>query len=136
MAIIKTLERAPSLKTWCTLALSTNADGVTGSDIADLGGMSLCGMALSSGSTDANYSFKGSIDQSTNLQTLLSTTGGILAFGSTVAGAMNGRTMIFDPSIFAGIRFLQVVSGTTVAPIAGSSGSTVQLFAATIGPNR
>lgn len=136
MAIIKTLERAPSLKTWCTLALSTNADGVTGADIADLGGMSLCGMELSANSTDASYSFRGSIDFSSALQTLVSSSGGILNFGSSAAGFMAGKTIIFDPSIFAGIRFLQVVSGTTVTPIPGSSGSTVKLFAATIGPNR
>lgn len=135
MATVFTQERAASLRTWCTLALSTNADGVTGADIADLGGLSFCGMSLSSNSTDANYSFKGAVD-STNLQTLLTTTGGILTYGTTTAGGMNGRTVVFDPAPFAGIRFLQVVSGTTVTPIANSSGSTVKLFAAAIGPNR
>lgn len=135
MAMKTPIEKSPSLKTWCTLALSTNADGITGSDVADIGGLSVVGMEFNSLSTDANYSFKGGLD-STNLQTLLNTTGDVITIGSTAAGAMSGKTVIFDPSKFAGIRYIQVVSGTTAVPIANATGATCTLFLGLLGPNK
>lgn len=54
--------------------VSSNADGITGADVVDLGGLSLCGMVISTLSSDANYSFRGG-PTTALLQTLANSTG-------------------------------------------------------------
>lgn len=119
--------KLPSLLTWDTLALSTNADGITGSDVADLGGYSPCAIELSSLCTDANYSFQAAIDSTSVMKTLITSTGGIVSVGTTAAGVTTNRIIALDPTTFQGIRFLQVVSGTTASPIANATGATARL---------
>ena len=112
-------------------ALSTNADGNTGADIIETQGLVPFGMHLSSGSTDANYSFKGAIDSTANLRTVLGSTGNILTVGSTVAGLMNDRVLAFGSSVIEslrGLRYVQIQSGTTVAPIANATGASAKMF--------
>lgn len=119
---------SPNQKSQVTVDISTNADGITGAGIADLGGMTLSGVQISTSSSSANYSFRGGHTSGT-LQTIGSSSGDVLTVGSTVAGVSPGKTILFSPDRFAGVRFLQVMSGTTAAPIAGAStGLTMNLL--------
>lgn len=128
MALVYTKEKAPQARTWGTVALSTNADGITGADIIDCGGLSLAAIELSTVCTDANYSLKVGIDSTAVMQTLLGTTGNTVTFGSTGAGVTTGKTIGFDPAPFAGFRFLQVMSGVPGTAIANASGATARLY--------
>jgi len=48
MALVYPNNRSPSLRTWGSVALSTEALGTTNSDVIDTGGLSLGSIALSS----------------------------------------------------------------------------------------
>ena len=133
MAIVLPDRNSPDQKARGTVAISTNADGITGADVLDCGGLVLCGMEISTASSDANYTFRGGRTTGT-LQTLVNSTGDAITKGSTVAGVTPGKTIVFDPAPFAGIRFLQVFSGTSAAPIAGSTGATMGLLLAPFAP--
>lgn len=116
-----------------TLLLSTNADGVTGAQVADMGGCALAALIPSTLTSDANYSFRAG-HTTAFMGTVRNSTGGILTIGSTAAGAGAGQVIAFDPAPFTGLRFIQVISGTTAAAIAAaSSGATVDVLGAGIG---
>lgn len=127
MALVRPNLHAPSAKAFVTAAISTNADGTTGADVVDCTGYALASLELSSVCTDANYSFNVSMSSSAILKTLMTTTGGVLTYGTTGAGVTSGRTMQFDPAFWCGVRYIQVVSGTTAAPIANATGAAANL---------
>ena len=133
MAVVYTDRRTPDQRARGTVAISTNADGVTGADVLDCGGLSLCGMEVSTGSSDANYTFFGGYTTD-RLASLVNSTGDAITKGSTVAGVTPGKTIIFDPSPFVGLRFIQIRSGTSAAPIAGATGVTMGLLVAPFQP--
>ena len=134
MALVLPDRRTPNQRSFGTVAISTNADGITGADVLDCGGLTFCGMQISTGSSDANYTFRGGNTTGT-LQTLVNSTGDAITKGSTVAGVMPGKTIVFDPAPFAGIRYLQVFSGTSAAPLAGATtGLTMGIFLTPFGP--
>ena len=142
MALVYPNEKSPSLRTWATLNLSTNADGITNSDIVDMGGLSLAAISLSTlcGSS-CTYTFRGgfsagttsgSSDGLSDLQYLLSSSGVLLSFGNTLTSSQNTK-IIFDPSLFAGIRFLQIVSNTTSAASCNSPGAQAKVILTSLG---
>ena len=133
MAIVLPDRRTPNQRSRGTVSISTNVDGITGADVLDCGGLSLCGMEVSAGSSDANYSFRGGHTTSL-LQTLVNSTGDVITKGSTVAGVTPGKTILFDPAPFTGIRYIQVFSGTSAAAIAGATGISMGLFLTPFGP--
>jgi hypothetical protein len=128
MALVFPKSAFPGSKTFATQALSTNADGITGADLVDSAGCTLAAIELSSNSTDANYSLRASIDSTDALKTVLTSTGGIVTFGTTAAGISSNRIITFDPSPYEGLRYLQIMSGTTAAPIAGATSSFAKLY--------
>lgn len=107
--------------------LSTNVDGITGAGIAQIGGMVVSGIELSSNSTDANYTFRAGCEQDA-LKTVVNSTGGIVTLGTTVAGAASNRYFTVPRDFLAGARYLQMMSGTPSVPIAGSTGSFARII--------
>jgi len=128
MALVRPVSQPTSLKSWVTVALSTAADGITGADVADIGGYQLCAIELSTLSTDAAYSIQASLVSTGPLKTVLDTTGAVLSLGSTVAGVTSGKIVTVDPAKFSGWRYMSLVSGTTAAPIANATGATATLY--------
>jgi hypothetical protein len=130
MALIKpTSLDGHGSKTFASVALSTNVDGVTGADVMDMGaGLSLYAIELSASSTDSNYTFKASADSTASLRTVLDTTGNVLTVGATAANVTSGNIITVDSNKFAGHRYLQVMSGTPTAPIANAIGATAKLY--------
>lgn len=134
MALVFPSRRTPTQGGYGSVAISTNADGITGADVIDCGGLAFCGMEVSTASSDANYSFKGG-NTTGALQTLVNSTGDVITKGSTVAGVTPGKTILFDPAPFAGLRYIQIMSGTSAAAIAGAStGLTMGVLLAPFGP--
>lgn len=142
MALVYPVEKSPSLRTFATVNLSTNADGITGADVCDLGGLSLSAISLSTlCGTSCFYTFRGGIsigtttgstDGLSDLQYLYNSSGSLISFGTTALSLQNGR-IVFDPSIFAGVRFIQMVSNTTAAVNSNSPGATAKLILANLG---
>lgn len=136
MALVYPNEKSPSNRSWGTVNLSTNADGVTGSDVLDCGGLTLSAIALNTlASTACTYSFKGSLDTTANMQTILSSSGALLMYGSTTVSPQNAM-IIFDPSPFAGVRMVQLVSNTTSAAAPNATGATAKLGLSAFAPQK
>lgn len=133
MALVYLNEKSPSYKSWGTVNLSTAADGMTGSDVIDLGGLALSGIDLSTAvSASCTYTFKGSVDSTANLHTVLTSSGAVLAYGSTTVSPQ-GTLITFDPAFWSGIRFLQLVSNTTSAAAPNATGATAKIIASAFG---
>lgn len=129
---VEAIHIAPSVRSWATGFLSTEALGTTNSDVIDCGGLTLCAVALSTlVSAACTYTVAGGLS-STSLQTLSGTTGNTIGFGSTAA-TMIGRTFIFDPAQYSGIRFIRLDSQTTSAGAPNAAGATYQAFMAPYG---
>lgn len=98
-------------------ATPTSADSAaTAGDIIDCGGMTICGLGLTTATSDTNYSFR--VGHTTGAMRIIGTSsGGPLTFGSTVAAVMPGRAIGFDPAPFFGFRFVQLLVGTSAAPL-------------------
>ena len=111
MALVYPDHRTHNQKSLGTVAISTNADGITGADVLDCAGLVLTGMVVSTGSSDANYTFRGG-HTTASLQTLVNSTGDAITKGSTIAGVTPGKTIVFDPAPFSGVRFIQVFSSS------------------------
>lgn len=142
MALVYPNEKSPSLRTWGVVNLSTNADGITGADILDMGGLSMSAISLSTlAGSSCTYTFRGGIGNGTtlgttdglsDLQQLLTSSGALISFGSTAVASQNSK-FVFDPSIFAGIRFIQLVSNTTSAVNSNSPGSQAKIILTSLG---
>jgi hypothetical protein len=134
MALVYPNIKSPSERAYGTVNLSTEANGETNSDVLDMGGLSLAGIELSTvtGSSVCNYGFKGSPDTTAKMQTLLNSSGSPIIFGTTSI-TMLGRTMVFDPATFAGLRMIQLISMTTSAAAPQVTGATARLLLAPVG---
>lgn len=133
MALNYMQEKSPSYKSWGTVNLSTNTDGVTGSDVLDMGGLSFSGVHLSTSvSASCNYTLKGSVDSSGTLGFLQTSTGGTIVIGST-ANNPQGVLITVDPAFYSGIRFIQLVSNTTSAAAANATGATAKILGSAFG---
>jgi hypothetical protein len=87
----------------------TIASSGTESAAVDLRGMTLCGFYLPAALTGTAVSFKASIDNST----FVTVEDG---FGNTVSKTVSAsKAIILNPSDFAGIQYLKLVSNATEA---------------------
>lgn len=133
MALIATKQRTGSQKTWADYTFSTNTDGVTGADVVDMSGLCFSGMHLSTlVSTACTYTFKGSVDSSGTLGQIVSSTGGVVSYGTTLADP-RGVCIAFDPAIWVGIRYIQIISNTTSAPNPNATGATAKVIGSLYG---
>jgi len=106
---IKTLG---SDKTYVTVTVTTAATGL--SDVVDLSGYTLHSMQMSTAWTAATVTFMGAVSSSASLRSVRTGAGGTeLAYTTS-----NGYLNLFGPSIFTGIRYLQLRSGSTASPVA------------------
>ena len=106
MAAVGPSNPKPSSRSYATVGLSTAADGV--SDSINLTGLTLSCIQMSTAWTDAGIGFKGNVDGSTNYYPLYDTSGNFLTYQTSAS-----RVVAFDPAVFSGVQFLQVVSQTT-----------------------
>ncbi len=83
-----------------------SSSGTTSSAV-DLGGTSLCGIHMPSAFTGSSITFKAAASATDSYRTV--TKNGI-SLSATVAA---DQYIVLDPTDFAGIRFLQVVSGAS-----------------------
>lgn len=117
----------PNQRSFVSLTVTTAADGL--SDVADVGGLTVAAIKMSTAWTDATMTFLGSFDSSANLQNLYTSTGGELTHTTTAL-----RLNTFDPYSFVGLRFVQLRSGSSAAPIAQAAARTVTLGLVPAGP--
>ena len=96
----------PSSRTYASLALTTAADGT--SESINLTGLTLSCVQMSTAWTDAKIGFKASVDGSTTFYDVYDTSGNHLTYSTSAS-----RVVAFDPSVFAGIQHLQIVSETS-----------------------
>lgn len=87
---------------------ATIASSGTASAAVDLGGLTLCGLYVPATFTGTALTFQTSLTLGGTYVAVLDDAGGSLT--RTVA---QGKYLPLDPSIFAGIQFLKVVSGST-----------------------
>ena len=118
---------APSLRSFVSATITTAADGL--SEAVDLGGLILGAIKMSTAWTDASMTFLGSFDSSANLQNLYTSTGGELTHLTTAL-----RLNTFDPFPFAGLRYIQLRSGTSATPVAQAAARTIGLSLIPYGP--
>lgn len=126
-------ERSPSYKTWASVALSTVADGVTGSDVLDMTGLTFSGIQPTTlASSACTYTLKGAANSSANLGLLYTSSGALWSFGSTAVDP-RGASFLVDPAFFVGVRFLQLVSNTTSAAAPNATGGTALVLLSAFG---
>src|SRR5712692_5814070 len=89
----------------------TISNGAALSPAVDLTQYSLVGLVMPSGWTAANLTFQGSADNNNFFDVYDS--GSEVNVGSAAAS----RYIVFNPTAFAGLRFLKVRSGTGATPV-------------------
>ena len=113
------VKRIPSLKTYASLNVSTEADGL--SDILDLGGHDIRSFCISSGWTAASVTFRGAHRSTDYMFDIYTSTGGELAY--TVDAS---RLVLLDGvGRFEGLRYIQFRSGTVAVPVAQAAARTL-----------
>lgn len=100
----------PSSRTFATVQISTEADGL--SDTINLTGLTLSAIQMSTDWTDAQIGFKSSIDNSTDYLDIYDSDGILLTYETSA-----NRVVAFDPAVFAGIQRLQLVSETSAGVV-------------------
>ena len=133
MAVYAT-KRTPDQRDYVTLTLTTAADGL--SDVADLGGLRLASINMSTGWTAADIGFFGSHVSSASMTLVYrlgssSTSPTVMQFITTA-----NRLIGIQNNVFDGIRFLQAVSLTAGATtiVAQGVARSIQLGLAPPGP--
>jgi len=133
MALVYPQEKSPSYKTWATVNLSTNTDGVTGADVLDMTGLTLSGIQPTTlASSACTYTLKGSINSSGSLFPIYTSSGALWSFGSTTVDP-RGAAFMQDPAFFVGLRFVQLVSNTTSAAAPNATGGTAMVLLSAYG---
>lgn len=122
MAVTGPFQPKPSSRALATVQISTAADGR--SDIINLTGLTLSSIQMSTAWTAAAIGLRASIDGSTaNMNDVYGSTGDLYYFTTTAS-----RTLIFDPSRFAGLQTIQLVSMTTAGvAVAQTATRTIKL---------
>lgn len=108
------------LHTFRAVSVSTSSDGL--SSLISIKDGSLTSIQMSTAWTDAAVTFKGSINGSTTLSDIYTSTGGELSYTSSAQ-----RLVMVDPNLFAGVEYLQLRSGTSSAPVAQAAARTLYL---------
>jgi hypothetical protein len=133
MAVYPT-KRTPDQRDYVTITVSTAATGL--SDVADLGGMRLSAIEMSTDWTDADIGFLGSNVSSATMQQLF-------RLGSSSTSPVNmqfitsaNRMVGIERSVFDAVRFIQAVSLTPGATtiVAQTTPRSIRLGLAPGGP--
>lgn len=125
-------KRTPDQGDRIALALSTAADGL--SDVADLGGLRLAAVEMSTAWTAADLAFLGSGRSSAALKAVYraadSTAPALYQVGTTA-----NRVIAFNSDAFRGVRFLQLASVTagSTSAVAQGAARTMTLLLAPVG---
>lgn len=126
-------KRTPDQRDYVSLALSTAASGL--SDVADLGGLSLAAIEMSTAWTAADIAFLGSAQSSAALKEVwraADSTAPVQAIYATTASRVIG----LNSDLFRGLRFLQVgsISTASTAAVAQAAARTLTLVCSPFGP--
>lgn len=106
MPALGPLKPKPSSRSFGTVDITTNADGV--SDPINLTGLTLSCIQMSTDWTDATVGFNACVDGTTNYVPVFNTAGDHLTFQTSA-----NRVVTFDPAQFSGLQTIQLVSKTT-----------------------
>jgi len=107
--------------------VATIASGGSLSAVIDTGGLPICGIQMSAGWDAAAMTFQAAADLPANVASLYDSSG--IEVNVTVAAS----TFIYiDPSIFAGVRYLKVRSGTAGTPVTQSATRAIVLALRTV----
>lgn len=104
-----------------TATVSTAADGL--SNVIDLRGYDLRAVEMSTGWTAADMTFMGAVNSTGTMSSVrVSTAGTELTYVTTA-----GYVLSVNHDHFAGVRYVQLRSGTTAIPVAQAVARTVYL---------
>ena len=109
----------PAHRGIATATVTTSTDGL--SDVIDLGGHCLVSVQMSTAWTAASLTFRGSARSSAGMFDVYYD-GTELSYTTTAS-----RRMTFSPEDLAGVRFVQLRSGTAATPVAQAAPRTVYL---------
>jgi len=105
-------KRTPDQRTFATATISTSTDAV--SDVIDCGGLTLAAIEMSSDWTDAPISFLGSIDSTAGMHTIMRAASSGLGSPIEIEFTSTANQLFtVDPSLFWGIRYIQLRSGSS-----------------------
>lgn len=126
-------KRTPDQGDYISLALSTAADGL--SDVADLGGLRLAGVEMSTAWTAADLAFLGSGQSSAALKEVWRVADST-APAALIVATTASRVVGFNSDAFRGVRFLQLASVSTgsTAAVAQAAARTMTLLLAPFAP--
>lgn len=96
----------PSNRGYCTIDLSTAADGI--SSPINITGLTIASIQMSTAWTDSGIGFQGNVDGSTNYFNVYTSSGDFLVFQTSAS-----RVIAFDPAPFTGLQWIKLVSETT-----------------------
>jgi len=108
-------------KSKATVSVTTAATGL--SDIIDLGGLTPRSVEMSTAWTNANITFMGAISSTNNMKSVRHSTASTEVTYVTTAA----RIVSLNPEYFAGLRYIQVRSGSTATPVAQGAARTLYL---------
>ena len=126
-------KRTPDQGDYISLSLSTAASGL--SDVADLGGLRLAGVEMSTAWTAADLAFLGSAQSSAALKEVWRVADST-APAQFIIATTASRAVGFNSDAFRGLRFLQLASISTgsTAAVAQAAARTVTLLLAPFAP--
>lgn len=126
-------KRTPDQGDYISLSLSTAASGL--SDVADLGGMRLAGVEMSTAWTAGDMAFLGSAQSSATMKEVYRVADSTAPAALIVSTTAN-RVIGFNSNAFRGLRFLQVASISTgsTAAVAQAAARTMTLLLAPFAP--
>lgn len=108
-------------KSKATVTVTTAATGL--SDIIDIGGLAPRSVEMSSAWTTANITFMGAVSSTDAMKSVRHSTAGTeVTYVTTV-----GYVVSLNPEYFAGLRYIQVRSGSTTTPVAQAASRTLYL---------
>lgn len=106
MATVGPHNPKPSSRSFASVSISTAGTG----DVVNLTGLTLSSIQMSTAWTDADITFEGNVDGSTNYYPVYNSTGTALTYETSA-----NRLMLFDPAIFSGLQWLRVMSVSTAS---------------------
>lgn len=115
------VRKAGGRKTYATVTVTTAATGL--SNVIDLGGLSPRTLEMSTAWTAGNITFMGAVNSTGTMSSVRTSTAGTELTHVTTAGYV----LSFNPNNFAGLRYLQIRSGTTATPVVQAAERTLYL---------
>lgn len=112
--------RIPALRGTYSASVSTSTDGLSG--VVDLGGHHLTAIQMSTAWTDASLTFRGSVTSTDAMRDVYGSTGSELSYSTSA-----NRILTFPHDELAGVRFLQIRSGSAATPVAQAAERTIVL---------